>query len=176
LSKPLLEITEAGFRPRNIFWLTTRIDTETAEWASKSYISAIRYFARSESDHAAHISELVTDCLSYSSLDKPEPPLEATQTTKNIPVDEINPDALAQEAPEIIRLSVSALLDKRLRESKEETVYSTYRTFCDEYDYAVHRGFYKAKATKFKKWFGYELDFPALGRGNFGEVFSRFYS
>lgn len=174
LSQPLLSLTTGGLKPKNVFWLTTRIDRITTDWASGQYVSLIRYGASSPDEHVQYINELVTDCLSFSSVDVVEPPLQTPLDRFGaLPAEpSLDPDDLAQKEPEKIRYAISALLQKEITESAGNDVYDLYRTFCQKYDYPVDRAFYKSKNDRFREWFGYKLNFPALGRGNFGEVYS----
>lgn len=51
LSRRLIELRADGFRPRNLYWLTTRHDEETVRWASDNYVKRIEYNARSNEEH-----------------------------------------------------------------------------------------------------------------------------
>jgi serine/threonine protein kinase len=175
LSKRLLDLKNFGFQPRNLYWLTSRLDSNTEEWAESANISLIRYSTDKEISHSSIITSLVNDCLSFESLDAPEPPIVGSSDDLEINNDNIilDPDELAQRPPEEIRYSLSVILDKALKSSNSEAdAFDAYRDFCNTYDYAVDRSFYRGKKEKFRKWFGYYLDESALGRGNFGEVYS----
>lgn len=174
LSQRLLDLVEGGFRPKHLYWLTTRLDPEIERWANDSYVSMIRYSALNSADHIKTIKLLVDDCTSFISKDEVETPLVRADV-EIVPeqLENITPDDLAQKEPELIRQIISKILNKSLVEAidKDDQI-ATYRQFCELYDYPVHRSFYRAKAEKFRNWFGYKLDMPSLGRGNFGEVYS----
>ena len=171
LSRRLLEIIGAGFDPNKLFWLTTRLDPDTTGWAADNNVSLIRYVARTNDEHQTIIQELVEDCMRYIALDNPRP----NPTITNLTFDDVSattdPAELAREHPEIVRKSLIALLQTRLDAVDNTLLYECFQQFCEDYDFAVHSSFFKAKREKFNEWFGYELQFPPLGRGNFGEVF-----
>lgn len=174
LSKRLLDLKDAGFQPRNLYWLTSRIDSATEEWASSVGISLIQY-QTDNNNHEQVINSFVDDCLSFVSRDAPEPPMIGSSDILAMNNDLLisDPDELAQLMPEEIRKNLSAILDGALKKAGDEiSIFSIYRDFCEKYDYAVDRSFYRGKQEKFRNWFGYILEGSALGRGNFGEVYS----
>ncbi len=173
ISMRLLELTDGGFRPKNLYWLTNRLDPEAERWADRAYVSLIRYEALSNSAHSDAIHVFVQSCLKFVSVDSPQSPLIGS--SDELPPFQIiqDPEDLANRHPEEIRKSIAFLLDKKLREADvNDELFIVYRKFCDEYDYPVHRAFYKGKANKYRTWFGYNIEMPALGEGNFGEVYS----
>jgi eukaryotic-like serine/threonine-protein kinase len=182
LSGRLLELTHGGFRPKNLYWLTTRTDPTTAQWAEDAYIKLLRYPGSSDEHHLAAIQKLVADCLSYRSVDEPEAPLinSSPKLRGSAPVDDLDPYELAQQDPEVVRYTLAITLNGILEEvdldptivEKEEEKFSRYRSFCEKYDFALSRAFYRNKDRRFCEWFGYTLEFPFLGKGNFGEVYS----
>lgn len=175
LSKRLLDARSAGFQPRNLYWLTPRPDDAAERWANDANVSLIRYQVATKASHDDVIKALVDDCTSFLSKDAPEPPLENSSAALKIDQSTLvrDPEDLAQELPEKIRYTISALLDESLsRATNDDAAFAAYRDFCERYDYAVDRSFYRSNKDKFKKWFGYELQGGALGRGNFGEVYS----
>jgi eukaryotic-like serine/threonine-protein kinase len=176
LSGRLLELTRGGFRPRNLYWLTTRVDPDTERWASDAYISLIRYPGSTNKDHQTAIEKLVADCISFRPTDDPEPPLISASSAldKQVPVEQIDPMELAQQDPETVRYTLAITLNDTLKaaEDDEEEKFRLYREFCDTYDYALNRAFYRSKLEQFRTWFDYKLEFPFLGKGNFGEVYS----
>jgi hypothetical protein len=117
----------------------------------------------------------VEDCIGFKSIDSPEPPLVGSSELlpREEETESLDPDELAQRQPDEIRRAIAARLDESLRDDADQrSSFDKYRTFCSDYDFAVHRAFYRGKADKYRDWFGYKLQFPALGRGNFGEVYS----
>ncbi len=174
LSSRLLELTTADFRPRSLYWLTTRGDEHAAKWAAKNYVSMIRYPAKTAAKHSEFIRLLVSECVKYVPQEDPQPPLvDASARFIEEDVGHLDPELLAQRPPESIRRAIAARLERiLLDETEEKDVYERYREFCEKYGFAVHRAFYRSKHDRFREWFGYKLNFPSLGRGNFGEVYS----
>jgi len=176
LSDRLMNLTDGGFRPKNLYWLTNRVDAETEGWADKAYVSLIRYQASTNDDHNKAMKFFVDDCASYISKDLPEPPLENTSIAEKYSEgydQDVDPDDLAQMDPEQIRIRISSILNRNLSEADSpDQLFSVYRNFCEKYDYAVHRAFYRGRQDRFRTWFGYKLDSLPIGRGNFGEVYS----
>src|ERR1044072_4301955 len=175
LSGRLLELTAGGFRPRNLYWLTTRVDAAAEQWAVAGHVSLIQYPSRTLNDHNTAIQKLVRDCLAFRSSDEPEAPLvnSSPALSKTAPSDTIDPLKLANEDPETVRYTLAITLnDILVRAGKdEEKRFSVYRDFCKKYSFALNRAFYR-DGESFNTWFDYELEFPAIGQGNFGEVYS----
>lgn len=175
LSTKLLDLSSAGFNPRNLYWLTSRVDPKLEKWTQDSRVSIINYAARTSDEHTDAIRLLVEDCLKYVSRDTLEPPLSGTsigQFAEPLQLQE-DPDELAQQSPEQIRKTVSILLNRALSTaSSEQEAFSIYRAFCEKYDFAVDRSFYRGKAERFRNWFDYKLEGSPIGQGNFGEVYS----
>ncbi|MGA2886027.1 MAG: protein kinase [Halobacteriota archaeon] len=78
---------------------------------------------------------------------------------------------MAQSDPETIRKVVSNKLNDLLSDSPQEELYVRFQEFCKVHRFPLNRAFFKDEEDGFRVWFGYELTFPSLGRGNFGEVF-----
>lgn len=174
LSARLIQLTNSGFQPKNLYWLTTRSE-QVEEWANNTYVKLISYSARTDSDHSDTIREIVEDCMKFKSVDRPEPPIirPVDMFAQLGDTDSIDPDELAQKPPEEVRHTISKILNERLSDlSEHEDVFRKYREFCEEFDFAVDRAFYRGRQDKYRKWFGYMLDQAPLGRGNFGEVYS----
>ena len=174
LSNRLMQLTDAGFQPKSLYWVTNRAH-DVESWANNAFLKVIGYEARSNEEHAEAVKLIVDDCLSFVSKDKPEPPLVSRdeQPSTIVADSTIDPDALAQDAPENIRLVISELLNRQLAAAGDEAeMFRVYREFCDRFDFAVDRSFYRGNQEKYRTWFGYKLDAAPLGRGNFGEVYS----
>lgn len=174
LSERLIQLRDSGFIPRNIYWLTTR-SGDAESWANDANVKIISYQARSDQEHAAVIQGFVDDLIKYRPADQPEPPLIKPRRDDGPLEDVDDPEDLAQLHPEVIRYQVAKILNERLLQASEvgeEKIFEEYRKFCDEYDFAVDRAFYRGKVEKFRTWFGYKLEAEPLGRGNFGEVYS----
>lgn len=170
ISTRLVELKDAGFRPKNLFWLTNRTDNQALNWASDNHVMPINYVAKHNLDHINAIRAFVDNCLSFMPKEDLKPPIAPA---REFDVNEaaLDPDELAQLPPENIRRYIANALNRIIKNSTGD-VYAEYRKFCEHYDRAVHSAFYRGKNDKFREWFGYKLDFPSLGRGNFGEVYS----
>ena len=69
ISRRLLELRATGFKPNAIFWLTTRTDPVTAQWASDAGVMMINYQALDNAEHDTVIQLLVKDCTAFISID-----------------------------------------------------------------------------------------------------------
>lgn len=168
LSLRLLDLRKSGMRPPNIFWLTSRIDTVTQSWADENYVKLIRYKAVDDASHLTAIDTLVNDCLSFAPQPQPASPIANSRFSDgSIP----KSGNLAQERPEIIRKKLSSEVDRIAKNPDHSQVYENYRKICKEYHFAIHQAFYRNDQDGFREWFDYRLSFPAIGRGNFGEVY-----
>jgi eukaryotic-like serine/threonine-protein kinase len=169
ISSRLLELTGGGLRPKNLFWLTSRRDEGLRAWANDQHVKLIRYTAPSNDDHFEAISTLVDAALTH---DPVEPAIDLIANPKYVVESIPEPFELAKLDPESIRKNISSGVEKLISQYDGDDLYINYRDFCKRYHFAIHHAFYKNRDDGFDKWFGYQLSFPSVGKGNFGEVYS----
>lgn len=88
------------------------------------------------------------------------------------PTGEASNTDLARDSPDTIRTILSQKLNDIIATCTTENVYKEFREFTSSNRYAVHNSFFRDMSDEFSTWFGYKLQFPSIGRGNFGEVYS----
>jgi serine/threonine protein kinase len=171
LSARLLEMRNASIVPPALYWLTTKLDESTIGWAREHNVSLINYVATSAKDHVELLHKFADDLCSYLPSDderiSPQPKSSRFGAI-NGPTD---PKLLAQMEPEQVRRVITNRLQSLLSNTAEDDLYSRFQEFCKGHRFPLNRAFFKDDAEGFREWFGYQLHFPSLGRGNFGEVF-----
>ncbi len=172
LSSKLLNRRPVVFKPPALYWLTTRLDQATLQWASDNYISVINYQAGTNEEHSSFFVDLASDFLAFLPTEEPTlPPIINSRLQyppPNVPSDA---RALAQLTPEEIRIALSHNLQELIVNTPPNKLYEEFQSFCKRYKYPISRAFFKDDDPDFSTWFGFKLTFPALGGGNFGEVF-----
>lgn len=176
-SEPLLRLRQNDFKPSRLFWFTNRSPADSSfQWASAHSVHVVRYAASTAHEHAEAISVLVDRINNYQSFDKPKPaPDRSSVHSFNVDLKNTDPDSIALLEPEAVRKTLSTLLSQRISDSDDKDLYDVFMRFVDEYDYAIKtRAFYKSKDSRYSNFFDYKVIFPALGKGNFGEVFQAY--
>ncbi len=171
LSSRLLELKREGFRPPGLYWLTTRLDQATTKWANAHDVSLINYQAHTNEEHVTILAALADDLRRYLPQDDVAPLPEKRPEIFDTIEAPSDPKALAQLDPETIRNVVSNRLQHVLSNAPQDQIYTRFQEFCRTYRFPLNRAFFKDSDDEFNVWFGYKLNFPSLGRGNFGEVF-----
>ena len=152
------------------FWITDRADLATDRWAESVGIRVIRYRSKGE-DHS-ELEELFDDLFSYI------PPEDASAPPVLPPVDSSpgaplpDPDELAREDPETIRIKLNRIATEILSEDTPEA-YERYAKLMHDYDFAVHRAWYTTTTPPRNTLLGFTLEREAA-RGAFGQVFHAF--
>jgi eukaryotic-like serine/threonine-protein kinase len=168
LSSRIINLRDAGIRPRNLFWLTNRLDSSSQKFADDNFIKIIRYDASNDAGHLEAIEQLVSQCANFRPT---EPKSEIISNEKILPSADVSPSELVSRSPNEIRFYIASKINQIVRENTGPGLYSAYRDFCAEYHFAIHQAFYRNKKSSFEEWFDYKLQFPPIGRGNFGEVY-----
>ena len=147
------------------YWLTSRIDTATDEWAERVGVRIIRYNAP-ENDHSA-VSEFFEDIRTFLPTEDPPKPvaLPVAPPIASLPA----PKELRREDSETIRNVLNARAAEILR-SGAETEYEEFDRFCREYGEAVYRAWYVDITEGADELLGYLL-LEEAGRGAFGTVY-----
>lgn len=162
LATRLLEMRQAGFQPPALYWLTPRLDKQTADWAATNNISLILYQAHDNAAHLQTIESVIDACVSYIPADDLRPPPARTKHTYEVDIEVDDPKQLAQKDPETIRKVISTRLQNQLLNSSDDRIYDEFNTFCKRYRYPLSWAFYKDEDPEFSKWFDLQLHFPGL--------------
>ncbi|WP_083220137.1 protein kinase domain-containing protein [Hoeflea olei] len=173
LSAPLLRLRHAGFAPPRLFWLTTRTDSLSDQWARENDVQKINYKATDDAEHEQFINAFVEDVKKFNSRDNARvpPAVSATRNFGTIPKN-MEPRDIALLECEEVRRTLSDLLTQELRSLSGEELYDAFEEFCRKYRYPIQtKSFYKDSVDPDNVFFGYKINFPELGSGNFGEAF-----
>lgn len=171
VSARLLELKEAGFEIRRVFWLTDDKREATARLAENLDIQIIPYIRDTGISHSKAIDSFVKEIKKKSTLaDESTPPEAHSNSWLSANITSADPDELATKSPEEARMATNRILSDRLSKVDKSKLYDEFNTFLDEYDFPIRsRAFYHSR--KSPDFFGYKLIYPELGKGNFGTVF-----
>lgn len=160
----LAALTRRGVDAGPHYWLTSRNDYPTDQWAEKAGLQVIRY----ESDEThSQVLDFFRDILQFvpeendSSL-PPVVPEKSILDSTALP----NPQSLVQEDADVIRQKLNARAIGILSPGSRES-YAEYEAFAAEYDEAIYRAWYTAPGNQL---LGYTLGEEA-GHGAFGRVY-----
>jgi serine/threonine protein kinase len=174
ISAPLLELKETGFSPRRLFWVTTRKDAQSEAWARENDVQKIMYAAANDMEHDHFIAAFVDDIKEYRSPDSTKilPQISTTRVFNEVKAAELSPRDIAKLECEEVRKTLSNILVGTLKSHDGDNLYDKFEEFSEKYKYPIQtKSFYKDALHPDNIFFGYEVLFPALGAGNFGEVF-----
>lgn len=147
------------------FWLTSRADIHTDEWAENLGVRIIRYEA-ADVDHSA-INEFFRDLLGYVPRDDSPEPVTLELPIASAPL--LSPSAMLREDAEAIRTALNAKAAELLGTGTEQE-YERYRQFCRDYNQAIYRAWYVDVEAGDDLLLGYRL-LERAGGGAFGRVF-----
>ncbi len=173
LSAPLVKLNAEKFEARRLFWFTNRIDEKTKKWAEDNQVQQIIYSATKKEEHKQAISHLVGSIVSFNSVDEPRP-VPNTENIKSFGDIEVNlsPEEISVLPPENVRKTLNTVLASTINGLSGDELYSAFMQFSEEYDFPIQtRAFYRSGKSPNNRFFDYELEFPALGTGNFGTVY-----
>lgn len=174
LSAPLLKLRKAEFETPRLFWLTSRNDYASTDWAKENSIQKIMYKAGNDAEHEQAIKLFCSKANSFQSKDD-EKPVPIISNNRNIKSDEkiLEPEIIAGLTPEKARVNISSILLDSLKGLAGDELYNEFERFVENYRYPIMtRCFYRDKTAGMNEFFGYKLYFPSLGNGNFGEVYA----
>lgn len=146
------------------FWITSRQDRKTDDWAERTGIRVIRY---NDSNHHAELTECLQDMLSFVPRDTPSSPVRPSVVVAMSTVP--SPQSLAKEEPECIRSVLNSKASKLLAEESADGT-AAYERFCSEYARAIHVSWYVSVDPPDNRLFGYQLE-QEVDEGAFGRVF-----
>jgi serine/threonine protein kinase len=174
ISAPLLKLKESGFSPSRLFWVTTRRDSQSDLWAKDNDVQKIIYSASSDVEHERFIDSFVDDIKKYipSESNKILPKITETRVFGEVTSTAGSPRDIANLECEAVRKTLSNILVEKLRPYTGDELYENFDNFVKEYKYPIQtKSFYIDSLPPDNIFFGYEVIFPPLGSGNFGEVF-----
>lgn len=151
----------------NHFWITSRDDLATDEWAEEIGIRVIRY---SNSNNHRELLHLLKDIQSFIPKDDfiyPLPPPAQKSEPTTLP----SPKEILKSNSNEIR----KLLNNRAREILTDQIgnhnqYEKYREFCEKYDEAIYRAWYANVNPGANEFFDYKLE-ELHAKGAFGKVY-----
>lgn len=162
----LERLSDAGLDLGSHFWITSRADAHTDNWAEKMGLQVIRY-SPSNPEHP-ELRELLADLISYQPQDVTAPPVTmAGPTTVAVlaPPEELRTEASSER----LRKELNAYASEILRKPSQES-YDQYENFCNQYDESIYRAWYVTTDPPQNILLGYELQ-EEIAEGAFGRVF-----
>ena len=174
-SKNLIGLRNANFEPSRLFWLTNRSGDRVQKWCSNNNVHLIQYNALDSLEHQKAIEYLVAELKTHKSKDDaPLPPQINKSTDANSLIDEHpSPEEIAKSDPDDARKILTSILEQRISAADPDQVYEVFSEFLREFDYPIKsQAFYVGDNEKGRKFFDYTINFPKLGEGNFGQVYS----
>lgn len=174
ISSALLRLKRGGFSAPRLFWLTTRMDAASDGWAKENDVQKIQYKASNEAEHLRFIEAFVDDIKKFNSRDTARipPQISSTRVFGQKEAIELAPREIATLESEEVRKALSDILTKNLQGLTGDALYDAFDAFSKTYKYPIQtKAFYKDSSPPDNVFFGYEINFPELGSGNFGEVY-----
>ncbi len=159
----LQELAKIGTDRNPHFWLTSRRDKVTDDWAESLGIRIIRYEAKG-GNHGA-VNEFFADLMSYVPKDEPAPPVKPP-TIPNGGDTEDDPNKLLTMDSESIRKILNKKANDILSQPLEDA-YAKYEEFFKKYDEVIYRAWYTHDNSKL---LGFDLE-KLHDRGAFGRVY-----
>ena len=158
----LAALTRAGGDAGSHYWLTSRDDRATDQWAEQTGLQIVKYQA---DDTHSQVVEFFRDILQFVPKDgSPPPVVPENPLSQNATLP--TPESLSQEDADTIRQALNARAVALLRPGSPES-YVEYENFAAEYDEAIYRAWYTAPGSRL---LGFRLD-EEVGHGAFGRVF-----
>jgi serine/threonine protein kinase len=143
------------------FWLTSRRDRASVEWAEQHGIRVIRY--DSTAGHAAGLAEVFEELLAYLPVEREEtaPVVDATPA--------IDAETEARSDLERLRADLNRQAMESLR-SESDSAYEAYGRFLEDHDEEIYRAWYVTDREPRNVLFGFTLE-DEIATGGFGRVF-----
>ncbi|MBI5918718.1 MAG: protein kinase [Nitrosomonadales bacterium] len=156
-----------GIHSGTHFWVTSRTDRSTDEWAEDLGVRVIRYDA-SNGDHSA-VDDMFTDLLAYVPPEDAPVHVPVVSQSNVAPIDTLPPPAeLAKEDANDIREKLNSYVRSLLSRGNDAELH--YAEFQRTYDEAIYRAWYLNTDRRGEKLLQYKLDAPAA-KGAFGRVY-----
>jgi serine/threonine protein kinase len=148
------------------YWVTTRTDKKTLEWAENAGIRIISYRPNGDDHHA--LNAFFADLLKFIPKESVAYPVAMTVETDQLP-ELPAPEQILAEPPEIIRQILNAHAAKILK-TRTTVAYERYEAFCKSYDQAIYQAWYTSTEEPRNTLFGHKL-IEEIAEGAFGKVY-----
>jgi len=162
----LQHLKESSIEMPSHYWISSRCDNETDDWAEELGVRMIRY--SSEKGNHSELQEFFDDILGYVPTDREAPPVFQININDDIQESFPNPNELSKLDPEEIRHKLNTQAAKML--SSNPPNYEEYEEFCLEYDYSIYASWYTTMYPPNNSIFGIEL-LNEEKSGAFGKVY-----
>ena len=164
----LERLTQRGVDAGPHYWITHRNDLPTNQWAEEAGLQPIYYNA--DSEHSG-LSTALQELINATPVEESPLPVMTSEVVSKPGEDSIDddPDSLEIADPEVARRILNRkALD--ILQSECPSKYDEYKTFCEQFDAAIHRAYYVKPGTNRDKLLGFKV-LDQLGAGAFGTVF-----
>ena len=159
-------LKDLGIKDLNHFWITSRRDIATDEWAEAVGIRIIRY-NDSNGDHRGLLS-ILQDLYSYIPKDIDAPPV-TTAYSDTTPISILpSPKELKQEDAETIRKLLNEHASNIIH--NDPNAENTYKEFCQQYAESIYRAWYITSEPPDNILLEYKIIEPTK-KGAFGQVY-----
>jgi len=149
------------------YWVTSRADLATDQWAEAVGIRVIRYEAPAN-DHSA-VDQMFEDLLTFVPPEDPPETMPVVSSSASLALGGLPaPGELEKRDAEVIRRTLNSFVQRMLeRGNNTDREYTQFRR---DYDEAIHRAWYVSTEPGRNKLLGYKLESQAA-QGAFGTVY-----
>lgn len=161
----LAALTEQGISLDDHFWITSRRDRATGDWAEKAGIQVIRY--NPDIGHSAAMHEILSALENFTPIEESLPPVVPSHAPTHL--DLPPPEQLAVQNPEVIRVQLASYTAQLFSGNASEAVLK-YRTFCRDYARAIYNSWFVRETPPDNTFFGHAIE-RHIGDGAFGVVY-----
>jgi len=162
----LHRLTSLGIDLGTHYWITSRRDKETDDWAEAAGLRVIRYQATTQSDHQQALETIFNELERFTPTDTTPPPVISPLNDGSESL--LPSDALSKELPETIRYQLNSAA-RRVIDS-DIPPYEKFREFCVKYERPIHYSWHVSTSPPDNVFFGYQLE-QEIGAGAFGTVY-----
>jgi eukaryotic-like serine/threonine-protein kinase len=162
----LHRLVSKGIDPGNHFWITSRSDPETDNWAEHNNVLAIRY--PSEGGHDAPLDAAINFLRDFKSVDEPLPPVVTTSYGVSQSIEA--PAELEKLSPNEIRFKLNAYAARFVSATGQTFDVDGYNDFLKKYRFTLHKAWYVDPEEPYNQFFDYRI-LGRLGTGLFGTVY-----
>lgn len=154
----LAELNKLGIDLGQHFWITSRRDGKTADWANQAGIQTIRYEPEAKTPggdgHTAVLQKILRDLRSYVSRDVAAPAVRAPVTTRGT-----LPSAKELRAydDDALRTALSGFAKGIIERTTAETESDEYVNFLRDYSPAIHQAWHLTAYEPYNTFYGYQV-------------------
>lgn len=150
------------------FWITSRSDSKTDEWAENVGLRIVRY--KSPEGNHKGLKKIFEDLTNYTPEESDPVPVEPNIEEDLSGEEDIDPNKLAKKDPEEIRRVLNKRA-KRILSKNGRDKYEEYNQFCEKYDRCIYNAWYTSENDPDNCLMGYEIN-NEVGKGAFGVVYN----